>query len=275
MVDLVVLGSGTPNPDPDRAGASVAVVDGDDWVLFDCGRGATMRVIASELDLRAIAAVFITHHHSDHLSDLATLAVTRWVAGAEGPLHVVAPVGPAASYARRCLDAFDDDCFRLQAAAASGLRPQLVVTDFDANADMTTVFDAHGWRVRAALVDHHPVEPAVGYRVERQGAVVAVSGDTRVCDGMRALASGADAIVHEALRTDRVSPRLLTWNASALSVGELAATTQPRVLVLTHLIPAPTSPDDEAAYLAEVRAGGFAGRTVVARDLMRITIDDR
>ena len=272
MVDVVILGSGTPNPDPDRAGAAVAVVGDAGWVLVDCGRGATLRAISAGLDLTALVAVLITHHHSDHLSDLSTLATARWSAGGVTPLHVVTPEGPAASYATRCLDAFDDDCFRAQAAPACGPRPRILVSAFEPPTTVTGVFDADGWRVRTALVDHHPVEPAVGYRIDRDSAGVAVSGDTRVCDGVRALATGADVIVHEALLSDRVSPGLLAWNASARSVGELAAAVRPGTLVLTHLIPAPATPADEAAYLADVRAGGFFGRTLVARDLLRMAV---
>jgi hypothetical protein len=67
---------------------------------------------------------------------------------------------------------------------------------------------------------------------------------------------------------------LLEWNAAARTVGELAAEALPRTLVLTHLLPAPTSPADEDAYADEVRTGGFEGPTIVARDLLRIPIDD-
>ncbi len=134
------------------------------------------------------------------------------------------------------------------------------------------MLDIQGWTIRTTLVDHHPVEPATGYRIERSGVAVMVSGDTCVCDGVRALAHGAQVVVHEALLAERVSSSLLTWNASAESVGALAALVRPSTLVLTHLIPAPVNDDDEAAYLADVRRGGFNGETIVARDLIRIQV---
>ena len=273
VVSVIVLGSGTPNPDPDRAGSAVAVVDGDDWVLVDCGRGATLRATTAGLDLTGLAGVFLTHHHSDHISDLATLAIARWAAGAVTPLVVHAPAGPACSFASRCLDAFDDDCFRRQAAPAVGPRPTIAVRPFEPIDDVTTVCASDGWIIRTALVDHHPIEPAVGYRVECGGTIVMISGDTCVCGGVRALAAGAHVIVHEALLADRVSPGLLDWNAGAESVGALAAMIRPQTLALTHLIPAPASAADEQAYLDDVRRGGFAGRALVARDLVRIEID--
>jgi len=274
MVEVVVLGSGTPNPDPARAGAAVAVVDGRAWVMVDCGRGATQRALAAGLDLTQVVAVLITHHHSDHLSDLATLAITRWTAGASAPLRVVAPAGASADYARRCITAFDDDAFYGQAASCAGPRPVIATDAFHASNDITRVLDGDGWRVSSVLVDHHPVAPAVGYRVERGRASVVISGDTAACDGIRGLAAGADVLVHEALLTARVWPALLEWNAGARSVGELAALARPRLLVLTHMIPAPTTDDDERAYLDEVRDGGFTGATVVAHDLQRVPISE-
>ncbi|MGD9996294.1 MAG: MBL fold metallo-hydrolase [Ilumatobacteraceae bacterium] len=274
MVDVVVLGSGTPNPDPDRAGSALAVVTDERWILVDCGRGATLRAITASLDLATLDAVLITHHHSDHLSDLATLASARWSAGCSAALRVVAPAGPAARFARSCLDPFDDDCFRLQARPECGPRPVIDVDEFDAERDDVPL-TLGPWLVRSAPVDHHPIEPAVGYRIEVDGVVIAVSGDTRVCDGVRRLSAGAAVIVHEAVRTDYVRPAVLRWNAGAASVGRLAARVRPDVLVLTHLIPAPVSAEDEQAYIDEVRGAGFHGTTLVARDLTRFSVAAR
>lgn len=240
---------------------------------MDCGRAATQRAIDAGLDLTSVIAVAITHHHSDHLSDLATFATTRWTAGATTPLTVVVPNGPAARYAQRCLDPFDDQSFYSQASAAGGTRPTIDVHLFDAAHEVSPVYSAAGWELSSRLVDHHPVEPAVGYLVEHNGARVAVSGDTAVCDGMRALAHSVDVLVHEALLSNRVRPELLDWNAGARAVGELAADLRPRTLVLTHLIPAPRSAEDERAYLDEVRAGGFGGSTLVARDGLRVPLN--
>lgn len=242
-VDVVVLGSGSPLPDPERGGSALAVVGDAKWVLLDCGRAATQRAIDAGLDLGDVVAVALTHHHSDHLSDLATLATARWVAGAATPLVVVAPEGPSARFARRCLDPFDDQSFHAQADPAAGPRPSVDVEAFalGSEPEPVVVFETAAWRLSSVLVDHHPVEPAVGYLVEHGGARVAISGDTAVCDGMRALARGVDVLVHQALLSSRVSPDLLEWNAGARAVGELAAQVQPGILVLTHLIPAPRS----------------------------------
>ena len=273
MPDVVVLGSGTPIPDPERAGSALVVVGDDGWVLVDCGRGATQRAIEAGLDLTSVVAVAITHHHSDHLSDLATFATARWTAGAASPLTVLAPDGPAAGFAQRCFDAYDDGAFHAQAPTRAGARPSIVVHGVAPSARVSPVFASSGWAISSVLVDHHPVEPAVGYLVEHGGQRVAVSGDTAECDGMRALAQDVDVLVHEALLSSRVPSGLLDWNASARTVGELAAHALPGLLVLTHLIPAPRSHEDELAFVDEVRAGGFDGRVIVARDLLHLAIE--
>ncbi len=270
---LILLGTaGGPTPKPNRAAPSQVIVVGGASYVVDCGNGVARQMALANLRLGSIRGVFLTHHHSDHISDLATLAIARWASGCATPLTVHAPEGPAARFADTCLAPFDDDCFLFQAAPHAGPRPRIEVTPFRPSSDVETVMDRGGWTVRTTLVEHHPIEPATGYRVERSGYTIMISGDTRVCAGVRALADNADVIVHEALLAARVTPKLLTWNASAESVGALAAAVRPATLVLTHLIPAPTTDEHESAYLADVRRGGFDGHTVVARDLTTVVL---
>jgi ribonuclease Z len=270
MVDLLILGSGTPNPDVGRAGAAAAVIDDDGtWILIDAGRGATQRAIDGGLDLTSLRGVFITHHHSDHLSDLATLATTRWVGGGLDAMNVVAPHGPSARFAATCLDGYDDQSFYSQGGS---LRPAVSVAAFEASTDVTEVWCGDGWSVSSVLVDHHPVAPAVGYRVIVGGLSIAVSGDTAVCDGMRALAADADVLVHEAVLTELASPSTLAWNAGAAAVGQMASSVGVRTLVLTHLLPAPRTPPHHDKYIAEARTGGWQGPLHIATDLLRLPI---
>lgn len=272
---VVLLGTGTPNPDPARAGSAVAVTDGDRWVMVDCGRAATHRVLQAGLDLARLGAVFITHHHSDHISDLATLAIARWVGGTGTPLIVIAPDGPSARYAEQCLDAYDEQSFHSQAPSSAGRRPVIVTQPFDASDTITTVFSSGPWTVDAVLVDHHPVAPAVGFVVRHDEMRVAISGDTAACEGMRRLAEGADVLVHEALLADAVHPRLLDWNASASAVGDLARSAGVGSLALTHAIPPPNSDAERQRYIDDVRAAGYTGPVLVAADLDRLDLPNQ
>lgn len=273
-VHLRFLGTGSPEPDPRRCGSGTAIQVSRDsaWLLVDCGRGVTQRAIEAGLDLQALEAVLLTHHHSDHVSDLAGLAIARFVAGVDGPLRVLVPEGPCQRFADRCLDAFDDTAFYSQRVAGSTIRPAIAVSAFSAAGTPRPVLDVAGVKVSAALVDHGPMEAAVGYRVAADGAVVAISGDTAVGAGIRALAMGVDVLVHQALRSDLAAAPALTWNASARSVGALAQEVGVRHLVLTHLMPSPAGPDDETAFEVEARSGGYGGPVTIAQDLGRLPV---
>lgn len=272
MQDIILLGTGTPIPDPARCGSGTALVGDGTWVLVDCGRGITTRASEAGLDLTRLAAVVLTHHHSDHVSDLPTLAITRWVAGGAGALTVVAPRGPCARFVDRCLEAYEDEAFHSQGEPDGGARPAIDGRDFRARDHPSVVFEEGGWSVMGVLVDHHPIEAAVGYRVSQGGHTVAVSGDTAVCDGMLQLSMHADVLIHETLDVERTRPDLLEWNAGAPSVGGLAREACVGRLVLTHLLPIPAGAEDEQRFVDQARSGGYAGPIDVARDLMAVPL---
>lgn len=269
---MQLLGTGTPVADPARCGSGTSIEASGGWVLVDCGRGVCQRVLQAELDVQRLRAVFLTHHHSDHVSDLASLAIMRWASGATTPLVVVASAGPCSEFARRCLDPYPDESFFSQADPASGPRPSVDLRSFTATSDAVEVFADPSFSVKSALVDHHPIEAAVGYRIVADSNVVVVSGDTAVCDGIEMLAASADVLVHEALRASLVAESLLAWNASAESVGAMAERAGVTHLVLTHLIPAPGDAAAESEFEADARAGGFRGQISVARDQLSLTL---
>lgn len=272
MVVVDCLGTGIPTLDPLRCGSGTAVSFDGSWLLVDCGRGVCQRVVEAGLDVGELKAVLLTHHHTDHISDLANLAIARWVSGTLDPLVVLAPEGPAARFARACLDAFPDQAFYSQGPADGGVRPDVDVQAFTATASPRRVFGVGSFDVSSVLVDHHPIEAAVGYRVEVGGVSIAISGDTAACPGFEELAREADLLIHEAVLADAVRPRLLEWNASAQSVGALARRAEVRRLVLTHLIPPPSSAEAEQRFVDDARRGGYTGVIEVARDLARFRI---
>src|SRR3970040_1854089 len=92
---VILLGTGFPRPDPDRAGPSTAVVVNDKVFIVDAGRGVVMRLAATEFPLKAVRAVFLTHLHSDHISGLPDLFTSTWIFGRASPLDLYGPKGTA------------------------------------------------------------------------------------------------------------------------------------------------------------------------------------
>lgn len=270
-----MLGTGTPIPDPNRCGSGTAIVGRGGWILIDCGRGVTQRTIQAALDLGELQGVLLTHHHSDHISDLATLAIARWCDGVGSPLTVLAPAGRSAAFARECLESFDDQSFHGQADPSAGPRPSIRVHEFGPADEPTRVANLGGFEVSAVLVDHHPIEAAVGYGVDCAGVRIVVSGDTAACAGIEAMAQNADLLIHEALLSRAVSEQTLAWNAGADTVGALAERAGVARLVLTHLLPPPANERHELSFLTEARSGGFGGPIDIAADLARLEVSKR
>src|SRR6478609_3054642 len=97
MIDITLLGTGSPMIDPNRAGPSTLVKAGDATFLVDCGRGVLMRAAAAGVGAANINALLLTHLHSDHITDLSDVITTRWVTTfVPTPLIVVGPPGTAA-----------------------------------------------------------------------------------------------------------------------------------------------------------------------------------
>ena len=268
---VLLLGTGYPRPDPEHAGPSTMVIAGDAWFVVDAGRGATMRIAATELKYANLRGVFLTHLHSDHTAGLPDLFNTSWQFGRKKvPLELYGPRGTK-KLANAMLDFFEEDIhlrrdvLERHPAAGATIRSHIVREG--------VVFDDGNVKVTAFAVDHRPVEHAFGYRFESGGRTVVLSGDTRPTENLVRYAKGADVLVLEAylpehfLRVDtpEVAARLMRYHTSAEEAGELAQRAGVKKLVLTHLIPAGS--DD----VFRERAGrAFKGEIVAGRDLLRV-----
>jgi ribonuclease Z len=276
---VTLTGTGTPLEEPGQAGASVLVRAEDLALQFDAGRAITLRWADAGLDCHDLTAVFLTHHHSDHLTGLADLVLTSWEKEAVNPLPIIAPLGPTADFAERVLEPWRADLavrmVHVEAAHISEL-PAVDVRAFGVRRRPVRVWECGNVAVDAIEVHHEPVVPAVGYRVTTPAGTVAISGDTVVCEEVEELAHGCDVLVHEAGRNavlrqvDEAARRVAEYHADTVEIGALAARAGVRVLMLTHLMPAPRSDEEERAFLDDVRRGGFQGEVVVGRDLSTV-----
>jgi ribonuclease Z len=277
--EVVLTGTGMPIPDPDRAGPGVLVRHGRIALQFDAGRATPMRLAALGVDCADLTALFVSHHHSDHLTGLADVVLSRWIGFGDArdtPLPVVAPRGPSAAFVARLLEPWEDDIDVRRRHSGRTTRPEIAPDVFDASATPAVVWRRGDVAVSAVRVEHHPVDPAVAYRVDTPAGAVVVSGDTVPCLALETLARGAALLVHEAMRGTliRATPFhfVADYHADTVALGAMARRAGVPKLVLTHLIPPPASEEQEDVFVAEVRRGGYTGEIVVGQDLLRSTL---
>lgn len=268
---VILLGTGFPRPNPDHAGASTVVAYGDKWFVVDAGRGATMRVAATDLDYAKMQAVFLTHLHSDHTAGLPDLFNTSWQFGRKSvPLALYGPPGTK-KLANAMLEFFAEDIHlrrdiqERHPAAGATIRTHVVREG--------VVYDDGEVKVTAFVEDHRPVKYAFGYRFDAGGTSVVVSGDTRPNANLIRFAKGADVLVLEAYLPEYfekvddavVAAKLKAYHTTAEEAGQIAAAAGVKKLVLTHLIPG--NADDT---FRERASRTFKGEIVVGRDLLKI-----
>jgi ribonuclease Z len=240
-----------------------------------------MRLAALGLSPVDLDAVFVTHHHSDHVSGLEDLVMSRWIMDRldeMAPLPVRAPTGPATDFLDKMLDPWEHDLEVRSAHTGRGTRPGVDVMPFQTADSLVEVWSEGDVRVVAGPVRHEPVVPAVGYRVETPHGAVAISGDTLVCSEMAALAEGVDVLIYEAMRFDLIRARpeylhfVLDYHADTVRIGAQAQELGVPVLMLTHLIPEPITEEDRQGFVDDVRRGGYTGEVMVAEDLTTVNL---
>lgn len=283
--EVIITGTGNPAPSPLRAGPGVLIRCGDVQLQFDAGRSTVQRLAGAGTGPTRLTAFFATHHHSDHLVGLPDVVMTRWVmdrTDAIAPLPIVMPDGPCRHFVDRMLDPWEFDLAVRREHTGRRTLPGVEPVVFP-YPDEPTVVWSHGQgdqeiRVLAGQVRHEPVHPAVGYRIETPDGVVAITGDTLVCDEVATLAEGADVLVYEAMRFEFIEQEpdfrhfIMDYHADSRLIGAQAAAIGVGTLVLTHLIPPPVDEEGRAAYEANIRAGGYDGPLVVADDLDTVTL---
>jgi ribonuclease Z len=244
-IKVVLLGTGVGPPvNLQQYGASTLVEAGGQRLLFDCGRGATIRLVQAGIPIGSITRVFLTHLHSDHVLQLPDLLLAGWAGGRRVvPLTVWGPAGTRGMM-DHLLQAFAFDIHMRrdidERLPASGID----VVSHDVTSE-GVVFDDNGLRVTAFLVDHGVVEPAFGYRVDYRGRSVVLSGDTRFSENLIRHARGADVLIHEVIdpemlrsRPDRPSPAtvdaIIAHHTTPEQAGTVFTRVAPRLAVYSH-----------------------------------------
>lgn len=178
---MTLLGTGTPIPRPDRFGPSTLIEAGEHTVLIDAGRGAAIRLYQLGIPIGRIDALMLTHFHSDHTIGIPDLWLTGWLNSHFGsrrrPFNVIGPVGTAVLMQH--LEAAYRQDIEIRVADEKLAREHVAITTREFEKD-GIVYQAGDLCVIAFTVDHgEAIKPAFGYRVEYQGRVAVISGDTR------------------------------------------------------------------------------------------------
>lgn len=275
---LVMLGTGTPITDPERSGPSLAIVVNETPYIVDFGPGIVRRAAAAStehggpvegLETTNLKIAFLTHLHSDHSVGFADLVFTTWTMGRDEPLTVYGPEG-IEEMTTHLLDAYREDIryrvYGLEPTDNSGWR---VVAHTIAEAGV--VFEDDNVKVEAFPVVHGSWPNAYGYRFTTPDRVIVVSGDAAKSETVERYSKGADILVHEVYSSKGLAAREEPFwtryhssnHTSAAEVGEIAASAQPKLVVLTHILFFGASEDD---LLTEIR-GTYDGEVVIAEDL--------
>ena len=272
---VIALGTGGPRPDPERNAACTIVEIGGQQLVFDTGRGIVRSFARKAMGLADVAALFITHHHYDHIGDLADFVISSWLDGRRRRLPLFGPPGTARIYSLLLEQVYDRDLeFRTGEHAADGFAHG-EVTEVRAG----PVHETSEWRVSCEEMLHgHALFGSafrarwicLGYRIEAEGRIVSISGDGVRSDALVRLARGADLHVQccylpaSALTTPQ--SRALAEHTLACSdtAGAIAAEAGVKRLVLTHFR------SMTSAMLAEIERDvrrDFDGPIALANDL--------
>ncbi len=271
---VVLLGTGTPNADPDHSGPAVAVVVNGTAYLVDAGAGVMRRAEqARRLGVAALLAkrigiVFLTHLHSDHTIGLPDVIHTGWVMERVKPLELYGPPGTSAM-AASLTEAWKED-IRIR---TQGPQPHTEngwrVNAHDIKAGV--VYRDSNVTVTAFEVPHTNWEHALGYRFDAKDRSIVISGDTRPSDAVVTACNGCDVLVHEVYSVEKFkNTRTPEWqryhagsHTSTTALAELATRARPKLLLLYHQMYWGASDED---LLREIRRG-YPGAVISGKDL--------
>lgn len=238
---VTLLGTGVPDPRPDRYGSSTLVEAGGEKFVFDCGRGALQRISETGVPIKEANKLFLTHLHSDHTVGIPDLWLTPWIFGRwETPFRVWGPPGTRAMM-KGLEEAY---AFDLQIRPVHDVLPPLgakiVATEFEKEG---VVYEEAGVKITAFEVEHRPVKPSFGYRIDHDGRTVVLSGDTNFSENLIRFSKGADLLVHnvgaarpEDLAVSERYRNIMSLHAHPEKAGEVFQRVKPKLAVYTHMV---------------------------------------
>jgi ribonuclease Z len=281
---VTLLGTGTPIPVPDRFGPSTLVEAGGQKLLVDAGRGATIRLYQLGIPIGRIDALFLTHYHSDHTVGIPDLWLTGWLqshfARRTAPFRVIGPIGAGVLMSNLERAYALDIKMRIEDEKLPPDGVAVVVEEFCTDG---VVYEQDGVKVIAFEVDHGAsIKPAYGYRIEYDGRVVVISGDTRWSENVLKFGTGADLLIHEVaiarpeLMSEPYIKRILAHHTIPRDAGRIFDHTKPKLAVFTHFVflASDRIPPATVADLVDQTRETYGGPLQVGEDLMSFEIGE-
>jgi ribonuclease Z len=281
---VTLLGTGTPIPSAERFGPSTLIEAGDQKLLIDAGRGATIRLDELNIPIGRVDALLLTHFHSDHTVGIPDVWLTGWLQSHFGtrctPLRVIGPRGAKAlmSNLERAYDA--DIKIRIADEKLDPAGIAIMVEEFESNG---VIYRNGDVTVAAFEVDHGDlIKPAYGYRISYRDRVAVISGDTRYNENVIKYASGADLLIHEVaiakpeLMREPYIQRIMAHHTTAREAGMVFECSRPKLAAYTHLVFLKSDRVESATIqdlIAETRQT-YSGPLEVGEDLMSFDIGE-
>ena len=291
---VFLIGTGGPFPNEVRLGPCVAFIAAGEFFLIDIGPGTFRIVSLMRLPTPFLNKILLTHFHSDHIGDLGEANMISWANGRENAIEVYGPEG-----VEEVVNGFNmaynhDTGYRLAhhgpdvLSLDAGKLKSNTIKFGDPN-EKVLVFEKDGLEVSAFVVDHFPVKPAVGYRIEYKGNVVVVTGDTVKTDNLVKHCKDADMLITEAISFDllnnmvgglkrsgmekagKIMEDVQTYHMKPVDAAQVAKEAGVKKLVYVHVTPPIPNEASEKRYLEGV-SEIFDGEIIMGKDRMKFKL---
>lgn len=289
---VYMCGTGSPMPDPARAGPCLGVLAGHKAFVFDVGAGSPRNLGSMGFPTARLDGIYLTHLHSDHIDGLGELLLNSWIGGSRSaPTPISGPVGTQEVVAGINAVYRIDSTYRVAhhgtgVANPDGFGGVAYEIEMPQGPDgKLVVFEDGDLKITAIRVDHAPIEPAFGYRIDYKDRSISISGDTVYSEEFIAGSAGVDVMFHEALNRDMVSKvsaklsergaangakifaDILDYHTSPEEAARAAQKAGVEQLVLYHIVPQLPVEMLEPVFLGDAKSE-FDGPITVGQDGM-------
>ena len=202
-IRIIACGTGLPAARRGQAASCFLVELGNgDKFLFDIGSGAMGNIASLMIPMDMLTKVFISHLHTDHWADLASLWAGGWTAGRSGPLEVWGRSGAREDMGTKyAIDSFMKTYnwdYMTRCAKISPIPGKIIVHEFDYKGENQIIYQENGVTVRSWPAIHAGDGP-VSLSLEWKGMKIVYSGDTTPTTWTKKYAQNADVVIHEVM----------------------------------------------------------------------------